>query len=116
VILALSGYVEHVFVCQLQSSIRVLREIQIEINELNTLTPTYTTVKYGIKSENKKKALSVADTLYINKKVNTQPHPTRIKLVEKLGIRVLSLNNITANKNNIPQHGGSSKSSRTNNS
>jgi hypothetical protein len=47
------------------------------------------------------KALSVANKLDVFKKVDIQPHVTRIKLVEELGIPVLTLNNIMMNKNNI---------------
>jgi hypothetical protein len=63
----------------------------------------------------KQKALSAADKLYIIKKVDTQPHVTQIKLVEELGLPVLTLYNIMANKNNIQQKGGSSEPSITNN-
>jgi hypothetical protein len=63
------------------------------------------------KVEIKENALSFADKLDMIKKVNTQPHVTQIKLVEELGIPVLTLNNI----NNILQQGRSSEPNRTNN-
>jgi hypothetical protein len=88
--------------------------IQIVISELDTLTPTYPTVrnmasKVGIKQ----KALSVANKLHIIKKVDTEPHVTLIKLAE-LGIPVSTLSNIMASKNNNLHQGGSSEPSRTN--
>jgi hypothetical protein len=61
------------------------------------------------KVEIKWKALSVANKLYIIKKVDTQPHVTQISLPD---VPVLTVNNILANKNDILQQGESSKPSR----
>jgi hypothetical protein len=81
------------------------------ISELNTLIPLLNMAsKMG-----KQTTLSIADKLDIITKGDTQLHVTKIKLAEELGIPVPTFNNITANKNNILQQGGSSKPSRTNN-
>jgi hypothetical protein len=50
--------------------------MQILISKLYTFTSTYPAVKYGIKREKKRKALSVADKLDISKKVGIQLHVT----------------------------------------
>jgi hypothetical protein len=58
--------------------------------------------------------LSTDDKFDIIKKMDTQLHVTLMKLAEELGIPVLTLNNIMANKTNILRQGESSDQSRTN--
>jgi plasmid maintenance system antidote protein VapI len=55
------------------------------------------------KTNMKHKALSVSEKLGIIKKVVTQPHVMHTEFAEQLSIPVSILNNIMANKKNIPQ-------------
>jgi hypothetical protein len=64
-ILALLAYVEHIFDHRVWSSVSEMRVIQIGINELNTLSPTYLMLNMALKLGIKQKSLSVADKLDI---------------------------------------------------